>query len=194
MHWLDIVILVVLGIGAAMGFCTGLLWQVARVVSLGLSLYLAILTNTVAADWLSEQWKDVNPAINRVAAFIGVFLLVYLTLYFITRVIHKAIKESKLETFDRLFGALLGIVKMGAVVACVCAVMVALDLQIFKEWFGAASIAPYFAKTSEIAATWIPQGYRDRVDEGVVEVRDQLQQKFNAAAAEALKNELNKKR
>src|SRR5215207_9822191 len=101
MHWLDILILVVLGVGPAMRFCTGLLWQVARVVSLGLSLYLAILCNTDSAEWLNGQWPDINPAVNRVAAFIGIFLGVYLTLYFITRVIHKAIKASKLETLDR---------------------------------------------------------------------------------------------
>jgi len=194
MHWFDILILVVLGVGAAMGFCTGLLWQVARVVSLGLSLYLAILTNTEASDWLSEQWHDVNPAVNRVVAFIGVFLIVYLTLYFITRAIHKIIKESKLETIDRMLGALLGVAKMGAIVACICAVMVAFDLQIFKEWFEQTTIAPQFAKASDLAVTWIPQQYRDRVDEGVHEVRDQLQQKITDAAADALKNEVNKKR
>jgi len=194
MHWLDILILVTLGVGAAMGFYTGLLWQIARVVSLGLSLYLAILTNTDAAEWLNGQWRDVNPAVNRVIAFIGVFLIVYLALYFITRAIHKVIKESKLETLDRLFGALLGAAKMAAILACICAVMVALDLQIFKEWFEQAQIASQFAKTSDIAVTWIPQNYRDRVDEGVIEVRDQLQQKISDAAAEALKNEVNKQR
>jgi membrane protein required for colicin V production len=191
MHWLDILILVVLGVGAAMGFCTGLLWQVARVVSLGLSLYLAILSNTDSAEWLNGQWPEVNPAVNRVVAFVGVFLGVYLTLYFITRIIHKAIKATKLETLDRMLGALLGIAKMGAILACVCAVMAALDLQIFKEWFTQASIAPYFAKSSEIAVTWIPQEYRDRVDEGVNEMRDQLQQKLNDAALDALKKETN---
>jgi membrane protein required for colicin V production len=193
MHWLDILILVVLGVGAAMGFCTGLLWQVARVVSLGLSLYLAILTNTDAADWLGEQWRDLNPAVNRVVAFVGVFLIVYLTLYFITRAIHKIIKESKLETIDRILGALLGIAKMGAIIACICAVMVTLDLQIFKEWFEQATIAPQFAKASDIAVNWIPKDYRERVDEGVNEVRDQLQQKINDAAVDALKREVNKK-
>ena len=134
MHWLDIIILVVLGVGAAMGFCSGLLWQVARVVSLGLSLYVAIMTNTAIADWLSEQWHDGNPAVIRVVAFVVVFLLVYLTLYFLTRLLHKAIKATKLETLDRLLGALLGVVKMAAIVACICAVMAALDLQIFKDW------------------------------------------------------------
>jgi membrane protein required for colicin V production len=193
MHWLDIIILVVLGVGAAMGFCSGLLWQVARVVSLGLSLYVAIVTNTAVADWLALQWKDVNPAVNHVVAFIGVFLAIYLTLYLITRALHKAIKATKLETLDRLLGALLGIAKMAAVVACVCAVMAALDLQIFKEWFEQATVAPYFAKGSDVAVRWIPPQYREQVDDSVEQVRDQLQKKFADAAIDALKAEVNKK-
>src|ERR1051325_2868989 len=135
MHWLDILILVVLGVGAAMGFCTGLVWQIARVVSLAVSLYVAIMLNTPIADWLSQQGMSLSPAVDRLAAFVVVFLAVYLVLYLITRAIHKAIKASKLETLDRMLGGLLGAVKMAAIVACVCAVMVALDLQIFKDWF-----------------------------------------------------------
>ena len=187
MHWLDIVILVVLGIGAAMGFCTGLLWQVARVVSLGLSLYAAIAINAAAADWLGQQWKDANPAVNHVVAFIGVFLAVYLTLYLITRALHKVIKATKLETLDRLLGALLGAAKMAAVVACVCAFMAALDLQIFREWFEQATVAPYFAKGSDLAVRWIPAQYREQMDDGVEQVRDQLQKKVADAALEAIK-------
>jgi membrane protein required for colicin V production len=186
MHWLDIIILVVLGVGAAMGFCSGLLWQVARVVSLALSVYLAIMANASAADWLGAQWKDVNPAVNRIAAFIAVFLLVYLILYLITRLLHQAIKATKLETFDRVLGALLGAAKMAAVVACVCAVMAALDLQIFKEWFEQATLAPHFAKGTEVIVGWIPQSYRDRADECIHQVREQVQQKIADAAADTL--------
>src|SRR5437016_10684 len=119
MNWLDIIILVVLAIGAVMGFCTGLLWQIARLVSLALSLYLAFLANAGVTDWLDDQWKDVNPAVNRVIAFIGVFIVVYLILYLVTRLVYQAIKATKLETLDRILGALLGAVKMGAIVACV---------------------------------------------------------------------------
>ncbi len=193
MHWLDITILVVLGVGAAMGFCSGLLWQVARVVSLALSLYLAILTNSNVADWLGEQWRDASPAFNRVVAFLAVFLLVYLILYIVTRLIHKAIKASKLETLDRLLGALLGAAKMAAVMACVCAVMAALELQIFKEWFAQATIAPHFAKGTETAVAWVPQSYRDRIDEGVTEVREQLRQRITDAALDTLKGDAPKK-
>ena len=187
MHWLDIVILIVLGFGAAMGFWSGLLWQIARVVSLGLSLYLAIMANSPVTEKLGEEWKDVNPAANRVVAFIAVFLLVYVILYLITRLLHKAIKATKLETLDRLLGALLGAAKMAAVVACICATMAALDLQIFKEWFAHSTLAPHFAKGTDVVVGWIPQSYRDGADDGVQEVRGQLQQKIADAAVDALK-------
>jgi membrane protein required for colicin V production len=176
-----------LGIGAAMGFCTGLLWQVARLVSLALSLYLAILANAGVTDWLDEQWKDVNPAVNRIIAFIGVFVIIYLILYLITRLVYQAIKATKLETLDRVLGALLGTVKMGAIVACICATMVALDLQTFKDLFAQATLAPHFAKGTDVVIGWIPQSYRDHADESVQEVRAQLQLKVADAAADAMK-------
>ena len=187
MHWLDITLLIVLGIGAAMGFCSGLLWQIARVVSLALSMYVAFLTNTPAAAWLDEQWKDVNPAVNRIAAFIAVFLLVYLILFFTTRLLHSAIKASKLETLDRMFGALLGAVKMAVLAACVCGMLAALDLPVVKEWFEQAVIAPHFVKGTEAVVCWIPQSSRDHLDEGVQQVREQVQKKVTDAAFETLK-------
>ncbi len=187
MHWLDITILVALGIGAAMGFCTGLLWQVARVVCLGVSLYMAIWFNASASDWLSEQWRDANPAVYRVSAFIGVFIAVYFVLYLISHLLYKVIKASKLETVDRLLGAVLGILKMAAVASCVCALMAALALPIFEEWFENAMLAPYFAKGTQTAYGWIPQEYRDRADEAVVQVRDQLKMKALDAAMDAMK-------
>jgi membrane protein required for colicin V production len=193
MHWLDILILVVLGLGAALGFWTGLLWQVARVVSLGLSLYLAIVANTAVADWLADQWKDVNPAVNHIVAFILVFLAVYVSLYLITRMLHKAIKETKLETLDRLLGALLGAAKMAAIVACVCAVMAAIDLPVFKEWLDRATIAPQFARGSEVAVRMIPAHYRDEFDSGVEVARDQIEKKVTDAAIDALKDKAAKK-
>ena len=192
MHWLDIIILIVLAIGAAMGFCSGLLWQIARVVSLGLSLYVAIAANTDVAGWLGQQWKDASPAFTRIAAFITVFLLVYLILYCITRFVHKAITETKLETLDRVLGAVLGAAKMAADVACVCTVMVALALPIFQEWFEHSILAGPLAKGTEVAVGWIPQSYRDRADEAITQVRAQLQQKIADAADDTLKGEAKK--
>ena len=187
MHWLDILILVILGIGAAMGFASGLLWQVARAVGLCASLYLAIAVNAEATAWLGGRFKDANPAFNHIVAFVGVFIAVYLVLYLITRLIHRAIKETKLELMDRLLGGLLGTLKMAAVVSCVCAVLTAMALPLFQEWFEQSTLAPYFAKATEAAIRLVPQDYRDKADEGMQQVRDQLQKKIADAAMDTLK-------
>jgi membrane protein required for colicin V production len=187
MHWLDIVILVILGIGAALGFWTGLLWQVARVVSLAVSLYLAIMLNGSVAGWIGEHWKDASVAFNRIAAFVIVFILVYAILYLLTLCIHEAIKATRLETMDRILGAVLGAVKMTAVVAGVCAALSALSVPIFQEWLDEATIAPGLAKGTQALVSCIPQSYRDQVNDGVVQVREQLQDKVADAAKDAIK-------
>ena len=59
MYWLDSTILALLAIGALVGAWTGFLWQVARILSLALSLYAAILANDDAGlgDRL-RAWRE----------------------------------------------------------------------------------------------------------------------------------------
>jgi membrane protein required for colicin V production len=177
MHWLDIIILIVLGLGAVFGFWSGLLWQIARIVSLALSLYVAITVNTPLAEWLEHQWRDTSPTICRVGAFVLAFILVYLILYLITRMVHQAIKATKLEMVDRMLGALLGMAKMGAIVSGVCAALIALDLQMTRGWVEQSMLAAPFAHGTDVVLGLIPHSYRDRLDENVQQAKDQLQKK-----------------
>ncbi|MBM3993667.1 MAG: CvpA family protein [Planctomycetes bacterium] len=175
MHWLDIVILVIMAIGAAFGFWTGLIWQIARVVSLIISGYLAVLPNASVAEWLEHQFTDLNPAFARVIAFIGVFILVYAILYLITYLVYEAIKASQLELVDRILGAILGAVKMVVVIACICAVVSALAIPVLKDWLDQATLAPALARGTQVVVSWIPKSYRERIDEGITQIRDQIQ-------------------
>jgi uncharacterized membrane protein required for colicin V production len=188
MHWLDITILVVLGIGAVFGFWSGLLWQIARVLGLIFSLYLAIAINTPVSEWLGQQWQDTSAAICRVAAFVLIFLSVYLTLYLATCLIHKAIKETKLEMVDRMLGAILGMAKMGVVVSGICAGLTVLALPMTQAWLEQSTLAPHFARGTDVAIRLIPQHYRDRVDDNVQQARDQFQKKVTEAAVDTLKD------
>ena len=187
MHWLDITILVALGIGAGFGFWSGLLWQVARVLSLVLALYAAVTLNPHAAEWIGTQWPDTGSVVCKIGAFVAIFLVVYVALYLITRVLHKAIKETKLELLDRVLGSLLGMAKMGAVVSAVCAGIAMLGIPLTREWMEKSSLAPAFAKGTDVAVNLIPKEARERLDENVQEARDQLQKKATDAALDALK-------
>ena len=187
MHWLDITILVALGIGAGFGFWTGLLWQVARVVSLLVATYLGITVNPYVAEWIVEQWPGSNAIVCKVFAFTAVFLIVFVILYLVTHMMHRTIKETELEFVDRIFGAILGMVKMGAIVSAVCAGIAALDIPLSKELISQAVLAPHFARGTEFAVSLVPREYRDRIDEHVRQAREQLGKKAADAALDAMK-------
>ncbi len=175
MFWLDIVILVLLGLGAGLGFWSGLLWQVARVVSLGLALYATILLNESATQFLEEVVRGIDAHVAQGIAYVGVFLGIYLTLFLFTRLLHKAIKATHLELLDRLLGALLGAAKMGAVVAAACLGLASLAVPTTEDWLAHSTLAPLFARGAETAVAMIPEDYRDRASEGLEQVKETLQ-------------------
>ena len=173
MYWLDTTILVTLAVGAGMGFWSGLLWQVARVLSLGLSLYGCIALNEPAAALLGEHLLNgVDPRLTRGIAYVVVFLAVYLLLFAVTRLLQKSIQATKLETADRLLGAVLGAAKMTVVVAGACALIAAIALPTTREWMEKSTLAPLFAKGTEAAIAMVPEQYRHQAGEGLQQVRE----------------------
>src|SRR4051812_13914058 len=102
MYWLDMAILALLGFGAGLGFWSGLLWQGARLASLGLSLYATLVLNEPVTRLLHDHAApDADTNLLRAAAYVGVFLAVYILLFAITRILHETIKATKLEFIDR---------------------------------------------------------------------------------------------
>src|SRR6476661_908253 len=100
MFWLDTAILLALGLGAGVGFWSGLLWQVARVLNLGLSFYACVALNESTTTLLDEHvLSGVDVRLTRGVAYVGVFLAVYLTLFGLTRLLQKMIRATKLESF-----------------------------------------------------------------------------------------------
>ena len=55
------VLLLVLGIGAFLGARSGLLWQVARVVTFFLAVYACIHYHGIAAGWLLQNIRASSP-------------------------------------------------------------------------------------------------------------------------------------
>jgi uncharacterized membrane protein required for colicin V production len=185
MYWLDITILVLLGLGAGLGFWSGLLWQVARVLSLGLSLYAAVLLNEPATQLLDEAVRGIDPHIAQGAAYVAVFLGVYLTLFICTRLLHTTIKATQLDLIDRLLGALLGSAKMAALVAVVCMALASVSFPQAQEWMNESKLAPLFARGTEAGLELIPEEYRSRVSEGLQQIRDTMQPGASRRVAEA---------
>lgn len=184
MYWLDTTILIALCIGAGLGFWSGLLWQVARVLSLALSAYTTVVVNEPVADFLGEHvLKGVDTRLTRGVAYVLVFVAVYLVLFLLTRLIHKTIRAARLEMLDRLLGAVLGAAKMALVIAALCALLAAVSLPLTQEWLEQSTLAPLFARGTDALFALVPEHYRTQVNENLHQMRDALQRQ---AAEQAL--------
>src|SRR5262249_58866895 len=113
MHWLDFVLLLILAVGAFLGARSGLLWQVARVLPFFLAIYFCIPHHTAVAGWLLQTLRGASPTVTWLLAYLVTFLSVYAVCLFITYVLEKALRAAKLKPVDRVFGALIGIIKAG---------------------------------------------------------------------------------
>ena len=63
MHWLDFILIVILGIGALLGLRSGLLWQVARVVIFVAAIYGCIHFHDDVANLLHKNFEGLNDGV-----------------------------------------------------------------------------------------------------------------------------------
>jgi membrane protein required for colicin V production len=108
----DILMLIVLGLAIIWGAWKGLAWQIASILSLGLSYIVALhfrmpLANIINA---SPPW---NIFLSMLILFLGTGLVVWIGFNLISEIIERV----KLKEFDRQLGAIFGAAK--GVILCV---------------------------------------------------------------------------
>jgi membrane protein required for colicin V production len=173
MFWLDTALLVTLGLGAILGARTGLVWQLARLLGLAVSVYVAIVVNGSVSEFMHEvflQGADVRLA--RLLAYILVFAAVYLVIYSLSRLIYQSIVSTPLEPIDRLLGAGLGLVKAAGILALVCWALASLQHPKTQETLERSFLAPTLANTVDMALHCIPPGVKEDLNEGLENLKE----------------------
>jgi uncharacterized membrane protein required for colicin V production len=177
MHWLDLVLLGLLALAAALGFWSGLIMQLARLVSLGVAIYATFLLNEPATRLLHEHVApEANINLLHGMAYIAVFLVLYVALFAASRQLYKLVHSSKIVLLDRSAGALLGLLKMTLVLAPACALIAYLALPATEEWMSRSTVAPLLARGTREAVAMLPDGYLNEARDSMEHVRNRLQQ------------------
>jgi len=190
MHWLDVVLLVLLGLGTALGFWSGLVMQVARLLSLGLAIWATLALNEPATRVLHERVApETSLTVLHGVAYIAVFLVVYIALFALSRLVYKLVQASKLQMLDRIAGGLLGALKMAMVIAPLCLLLEFLALPATEECMSRSKIAPTLAQGVKTAVELLPENYKDQARESAEQLRDQLQHRAADRAVDLLKIE-----
>jgi membrane protein required for colicin V production len=106
---LDVLILLVIGIGAFLGFRKGLLIEIISLLAFILATMIAFKLVHVAVGFIKPylDHQSATPVAGFILTFIGVFFLIFWLGKFLTKMLHYTLVGS----FDKFAGALLGAVK-----------------------------------------------------------------------------------
>jgi membrane protein required for colicin V production len=173
MHWLDTLILAFLALGVALGFFSGFLWQVARILTLTLAILATVFCNEPASLFCHDQFlREADPRIVQAVAYVLVFLVVYVVLFLATRLLYQGIRAADLEVVDRVLGGLFGAGKMALIMGACCLATANYPHPITKELMAKSSLAPAFADGMEHLLVIIPDDYKENLRDTLVSLRE----------------------
>lgn len=116
MTTLDIILLVLIGIGAVLGFMKGFLRQLAGLLGLVAGLLVAKALYVHVADEVFSQVTD-SVGLARGLAFVSIWLLVPLLFLLVASLLTRLMEAVSLGWLNRLLGAALGAVKYALVIS-----------------------------------------------------------------------------
>ena len=110
MQTIDIIIIVLLAISAIHGYSKGFISELASLGALILGVYAAFYFSDVTADFLVTMF-DLRSKYLNLIAFVLTLVLVMAIIVSLGKVVDKVVDALFLGFFNRLAGAILGIVK-----------------------------------------------------------------------------------
>ncbi len=129
----DVVILLLLGLGAYEGYKKGLLMSILGIFGFVLAIVLGIYFMEFVGNWLATETEQKALALPVVA-----FLLIFFGTLFLIQLVGRALKKMLglvlLGGLDSLGGAVLGIVRMGFFISLLVWVLGKLELESLKNW------------------------------------------------------------
>jgi membrane protein required for colicin V production len=161
MHWLDVLLILALVLGAVFGARTGLLRQVARIVSFSLALLACLSFRQPASALLSAFIQDDVSLIREALAGVITFVVVFGVLYGVTLVIDSRLKWSRLKIADRILGGVFGLVKMGLFAGGVLLVVAVVADADTEAALGRSTMAPVLLRGVRVALVAVPEQYKE---------------------------------
>ncbi len=183
MHWLDFILILVLGIGGLLGLRSGLLWQIARIVIFAFAIYCCINYHEVPAGWIKDTFTGLSDGTTWLVAYIITFLGVCLAGFLITFILEGVLKAANLKPIDRILGALVGVLKAGLVCGGVLTGVVLYGPAQTKEAIGDSYLAPQLLEGMRYVLAAVPEKVKDELGDSLEKIKKQHADKFRDSRA-----------
>jgi len=182
MNWLDVVVLAVLAVSAAMSFRKGLTREVVGLASAVLAILLGIWFYGTAGSFLAPYLS--SRGLANFAGFLLVFCGVLLLGHLVSYGIGKFLKVTGLSIFDHLLGAVFGALRgLLIMVALVMAIMAFSPADKPPSSVVNSRTAPYVLDAARAFAAMAPH----ELKEGFRKTYDQVKSAWQKALDEGIR-------
>ena len=141
MGYLDIILCILLIWGLYNGYTKGLIIQMASLLALILGVYGAIVFSNLTQGILTSNFQIDNKYIP-IISFATTLIAIVIAVHFLGKVLEKSINMIALGLFNKLLGAVFGVLKVALLLSALIFVFEGLDKQF--------SLIPQDAKSKSV--------------------------------------------
>ncbi len=118
MNYIDIILLIILGIGLYKGLKNGFIVEIASFAGLILGIYAALNFSHFLSNILKSRvsW---DASVIQLISFAGTFFIVLIGISIIGKLLTKLAESIALGIVNKFFGAMFGLLKVGLIVSVI---------------------------------------------------------------------------
>ncbi|HPF72164.1 MAG: CvpA family protein [Rhodanobacteraceae bacterium] len=159
--WLDITLLVILGLSTLVGLWRGFLVEVSSIVVWVAAFWLAFTYGEQLAPLFEGHVEA--PSARLMLGYALLFVLALIVGGLTTWLLGKLVKSTGLSGTDRLLGMLFGIAR-GALLGCVLVLLFGFTPMPGDDWWRQSRLLPYYESGAEWMRGWLPEQVAKHVD------------------------------
>ncbi len=128
MNFIDLIIVVLLILGAVRGFTDGFIKELASLVALILGIWGAIKFSSFTAEKLYEYF-DMTGRFVGIIAFMVTFVVIVILIHFIGLIVDKFVEAIELSFLNRLVGIVFGLFKTALILSVIFVILNVIDAK-----------------------------------------------------------------
>jgi membrane protein required for colicin V production len=165
LNWIDIALMLVLGLALVIGLIKGFIRQLIGIAAVIAGLVLAIVYYPYAAELYLRFIS--RSLLAQFLGFITILIIVMILGWVISMLLSKVIK-GPLRFANHILGGALGMIK--GVLICGAFIFAMFVFSIRDNALKDSVLAPYCIKMTKVAVGLIPQGLKDRFNQSYREI------------------------
>ena len=173
MSTIDIIILILLAIGAYSGYKQGLFIGLLSIVAFFIGIVLAFKFMHWGADRLAERVESLTFMLPFIS-FIIIFLIVTVAIRILAFMVKQALDLTILGTFDNFAGAVLGLFKWAVMISLLIWVGTSFEYKVPDSWVENSVIYPSITPIAPALVSLL-DAYTPIIDQSIKAIKELVQ-------------------